>query len=81
MLERVESSLTEDVVPLLPVGVTFSDAEAIKTPDRIWHDFVPRLQGEPWKLSAGFIKAVQAERYPGFLRKEPRPKRAKFPLH
>ena len=29
LLERLEHSLTEDVVPLLPAGITFSDDEAV----------------------------------------------------
>ena len=68
LLERLERSLTEDVVPLLPAGITFSDDEAVAAIERIWHDLVPRLRGEPWKLSGEFIDAIRVQRYPNFLR-------------
>ncbi len=68
LLERLEHSLTEDVVPLLPAGITFSEEEAVAAVERIWHELVPRLRGEPWKLSSEFIDAIRAQRYPNFLR-------------
>ena len=68
LLERLEHSLTEDVVPLLPAGITFSDDEAVAAVERIWRELVPRLRGEPWKLSGEFIDAIRVQRYPNFLR-------------
>jgi hypothetical protein len=55
-------------VPLLPAGITFSEDEAVAAVERIWHELVPRLRGDPWKLSGEFIDAIRAQRYPNFLR-------------
>ena len=68
MLERLEHSLTEDVVPLLPAGITFPEHEAVAAIERIWHEIVPRLRGESWKISGEFINAIRVQRYPNFLR-------------
>ena len=58
----------EDVAPMLPAGITFSDDEAIAAVGRVWTELVTRLHGESWKLSGEYIEAVRAGRYPGFLR-------------
>ena len=68
LLERLEFSLTEDVAPMLPAGITFDDDEAVAAVGRVWTELVPRLHGDPWKLSDEYIEAVRAKRYPGFLR-------------
>jgi len=71
LIERLERSLTEDVLPLLPAGVTFTDHEAIAAVGRIWYGLVPLLRGESWKLSAETIEAVRAGRHPEFLHQDP----------
>ena len=69
LLERLQRSLTEDVVPLLPVGVTFSEEDAVVAIERILQELVPRLRGESWRRSGEFIEAIRADRHPNFLRK------------
>ena len=39
MLEKLTRSLTEDINPLLPVGVRFAEADAIHAFDRVWIEF------------------------------------------
>jgi len=68
MLERLDRSLIEDVAPLLPVGVTFSDAEAMAAVGRVWFQLVARMKGEPWKLSGQVIEQIRSVRSPAFLR-------------
>ena len=68
LLDRLQYSLIEDVAPMLPAGITFSDDEAIAAVGRVWTELVTRLHGESWKLSGEYIEAVRAGRYPGFLR-------------
>ena len=67
LLERLEKSLNEDVVPLLPAGVTFSENEALAAVRRIWLELIPRLRGESWKLSNEMIGEIRAKKYPEFL--------------
>ena len=68
MLQKLERSLTEDVIPLLPGRVTFSDDEAIKAFDRIWYSLITRIQGEPWKLTDQAVADFRKGRYPTLLR-------------
>ena len=56
MLEKLNRSLTEDITPLLPTGVTFTDAQAIKAFERIWRELIGRIKGDSWKLSARNIE-------------------------
>jgi hypothetical protein len=48
MLQKLTRSLTEDVAPLLPPGVRFDDADAVKAFGRVWGELVSRLSGESW---------------------------------
>jgi len=69
MLEKLNRSLTEDITPLLPAGVTFTDGQAIDAFERIWRELVSRIEGEPWKLSARNIEKIRTS-IPGFLEKD-----------
>lgn len=66
MLEKLNRSLTEDITPLLPTGVTFTDAQAIKAFERIWRELIGRIKGDSWKLSARNIEKIRTS-IPGFL--------------
>jgi hypothetical protein len=68
LLERLEFSLTEDILPMLPVGITFDDNAAIAAFGRVWTELVPLFRGESWKLSGNYIKAIRNQKYPDFLR-------------
>jgi hypothetical protein len=56
MLKKLSQSLTEDIAPLLPAGVTFTDDDAIAAFGRVWGELVKRIPGEPWKSSQAVIE-------------------------
>lgn len=66
MLKKLTRSLTEDIELLLPVGVRFDESTALEAFNAVWHQFVGRLRGDPWKLSADAIAKLRA-RYAGLL--------------
>jgi hypothetical protein len=43
MLEKLTRSLTEDIAPLLPVGVRFNDEDAINDFESFWTALISRL--------------------------------------
>ena len=51
MLEKLTRSLTEDITPLLPAGIRWSDADAIHAFERVWIELIARIGGEGWKLA------------------------------
>lgn len=67
MLEKLTRSLTEDIAPLLPPEVKFTDEEAIYAFGVIWADVLPRLKGDPWKSSEKVIKQLRATKFPKLL--------------
>ena len=67
MLEKLNRSLTEDVEPLLPAGITFTESDAIAAFGRVWTEIITRLKGEPWRLSGQAIERIRELRYPTFL--------------
>lgn len=68
MLEKLTKSLTEDIVPLLPPGVEFSEEDAIQAFGLIWNDVLPLLKGGPWKTSQKAIEQLREKRFPDLLR-------------
>ena len=67
MLKKLNQSLTEDIAPLLPAGVSFSDADAIAAFGRVWGELVKRIPGEPWKSSGAVIEAIRKTKLPNLL--------------
>ena len=67
MLHKLTRSLTEDVTPLLPPGVRFDDADAVKAFGRVWGELVSRLSGEPWKSSHSVIETIRKTTIPDLL--------------
>lgn len=59
MLKKLTRSLTEDIEPLLPVGVRFDDAIAIEAFNRVWRQLISRLRGDAWRLSAELIDQLR----------------------
>jgi predicted nucleotidyltransferase component of viral defense system len=59
MLKKLTRSLTEDIEPLLPVGVRFDEAVAIEAFNRIWRELVGRMRGDAWRSSAEVIDQLQ----------------------
>lgn len=67
MLKKLNQSLTEDIAPLLPAGVSFTDDAAITAFGRIWGELIGRIPGESWKSSKTVIDAVRKAKYPALL--------------
>lgn len=67
MLQKLTRSLTEDVTPLLPPGIRFDDAAAIRAFGRVWGELVSRLPGESWKSSHSVIETLRATTIPDLL--------------
>ena len=69
MLEKLTRNLTEDIDPLLPTGVRFTDADAIEAFTRVWMELVARMKGDAWKLSDQVIEEFRQKKYPSLLRR------------
>lgn len=67
MLEKLTRGLTEDVVPLLPAGVRFNDADALRAFERVWSELIVRLKGDAWKLTGKVLEELRSKRCPGLL--------------
>jgi len=66
MLKKLTRSLTEDIEPLLPVGVRFDQAVAIEAFNGVWRQLICRLRGEAWRSSSDVIAQLQ-RKYIGLL--------------
>jgi len=71
MLEKLARSLVEDVAPMLPAGVRWTEEEAIRAFERVWRELIAGLDGARWKLTDTAIAELRAKRYPGLLADEP----------
>jgi predicted nucleotidyltransferase component of viral defense system len=67
MLKKLSRSLTEDIAPLLPTGVSFNDDAAIAAFGRVWGDLIARIPGESWKSSKTVIEAIRNAKIPSLL--------------
>jgi predicted nucleotidyltransferase component of viral defense system len=67
MLEKLTRSMTEDVDPLLPAGVRFSEADAINAFSQVWKELVVRIKGDAWKLTDQAIGELREKKYPKLL--------------
>jgi predicted nucleotidyltransferase component of viral defense system len=67
MLKKLNKSLTEDIVPLLPPGVIFDEDAAIKAFGRIWGELISRIPGDSWKPSQAVIEAIRKGKIPALL--------------
>jgi hypothetical protein len=59
MLKKLTRSLTEDIEPLLPVGVHFDQAIAIEAFNGVWRQLIARMRGDAWRLSAEVIEQLK----------------------
>lgn len=66
MLKKLTRSLTEDIEPLLPVGVNFDEALAIDAFNDVWSTLIARLRGDAWKLTAEVVAQLRTT-YPRLL--------------
>jgi len=67
MLEKLARSLTEDIAPLLPTGVTFTEDDAIAAFGKVWTELVARIKGDPWKLTDKVVQQLRQKKYPNLL--------------
>ncbi len=67
MLKKLTRSLTEDVNPLLPVGVRFGEADAIHAFERVWIELIARIGGAAWKLTNLALEELRVKKFPGLL--------------
>jgi predicted nucleotidyltransferase component of viral defense system len=67
MLEKFQQSLTEDIAPLLPAGITFTDDEALAAFGLVWNELITSIAGDAWKLSEKVIEDLRKKR-PNLLR-------------
>jgi predicted nucleotidyltransferase component of viral defense system len=67
MLKKLNQSLTEDIAPLLPPGVGFTDDDAIAAFGKVWTELITRLPGDPWKSSGTVIEAIRKTKIPTLL--------------
>src|SRR5690606_2481948 len=67
MLEKLTRSLTEDIAPLLPAGIRFDEADALRAFERVWIELVARLRGDPWKSTDKVVAELRQRGYPTLL--------------
>lgn len=67
MLEKLTRNLTEDIAPLLPAGIRFDEADALRAFERVWTELVVRLKGDPWKSTDKALTALREKGYPTLL--------------
>ena len=67
MLRKLNQSLAEDIAPLLPAGVNFTDDDAIAAFGRVWGELIRRIPGDPWKSSKTVIDEIRKAKIPALL--------------
>jgi hypothetical protein len=60
--------LTEDIAPLLPVGVHFNDDDAMRAFERVWNELIARIRGDSWRLTDKARDESRSKKYPNLLR-------------
>jgi len=68
MLEKLNHSLTEDIDPLLPAGVRFSEDDALEGFGKVWNELIARMNGDPWRQTEAVVKQLREKRYPKLLK-------------
>lgn len=67
MLQKLDSNLTDDIGPLLPVGAKYNYDDAVAAFNIVWRELIPRLEGDPWKLSEETIAKFRDKQVPNLL--------------
>ncbi len=67
MLKKLNQSLTEDVAPLLPLGVSFTNDDAMAAFGKVWGELIRRIPGDPWKSSKTVIEEIRKAKIPSLL--------------
>jgi len=71
MLQKLDRSLTEDIEPLLPAGVSFTEDDAIRAFEAVWRELVVNLTGNEWKLTEKVLADLRKTRLPNLFRLSP----------
>jgi predicted nucleotidyltransferase component of viral defense system len=69
MLEKLTHSLTEDMAPLLPPGISFHENDAVAAFESIWTILITRIKGDSWKQTDRAIEELRKKKYPTLLRR------------
>ena len=67
MLEKLTRSLTEDINPLLPIGVRFVEADATHAFERVWTESIEQIGGDAWKFTDAALEELRVKKFPGLL--------------
>ena len=68
MLRKLEKSLSEDIAPLLPVGVVFNEEDALAAFSEVWFGFITKIEGNAWKSTDEVVNRLRQTRLPNLLR-------------
>ncbi len=66
MLKKLTRSLTEDIEPLLPVGVRFDETVVNDAFNNVWSTLIARIRGDAWRLTADVVAQLRTK-YPRLL--------------
>jgi len=53
--------------PLLPAGIRFDEADALRAFERVWVELVTRLNGDLWKSADKVVADLRERGYPALL--------------
>lgn len=67
MLAKLARSLTEDIAPLLPVGVRYDERDALSAFETVWRELIVRIPGAAWKLTDQVIAEFRRKAFPELL--------------
>jgi predicted nucleotidyltransferase component of viral defense system len=67
MLEKLARNMTDDIVPLLPAGIVYTDTDAIRAFGKVWSELVSHIAGDPWKQTEKVVEELRQKRYPDLL--------------
>lgn len=67
MLQKLRRSLTDDIAPLLPAGVDYADADALRAFENVWFALIACIPGEPWRRSEPAIEELRRTYGDAFL--------------
>ncbi|MHB8536153.1 MAG: hypothetical protein ACYDBW_12005 [Sulfuricaulis sp.] len=59
--------MTEDIAPLLPAGIRYTEDDALDAFGKVWTELVVRIKGDPWKLTGKVVEELRQKKYPNLL--------------
>lgn len=67
MLNKLRGVLTEDIAPLLPAGITFTEEDVILAFGNVWTELIERIKGDSWKRTEEVVEQFRQKKYPKLL--------------